>query len=170
MTARKVTYAAVEKAFDNAFATLDQAVKDDPSDGNYTDLAALMRVQSAKAGELKRSLVSEVPAGVQTEGQKYKMSQPIKTMRSYSTDKLLQDLLLHQSAGVGFVEMIRTLINEDVLKLAWSWTNVRKYANEVRLPLVIAPFEIADDDDKCHVGELKTTGSAQFSPVKGAPS
>jgi hypothetical protein len=169
MTPRKVTYAAVEKAFDRAFDTLDQAVKDDPSDGNYTDLAALMRSQSAKAASLKRSLVSEIPAGVQTQGQRYTMTQDEKTTRSYSSQKLLADFLANDE-GTGLVALLRQLITLDVVKLTWSWTNVRKYAYDQRLALVIAPHAITDDDADNHIGEAKSTGSADFKPVKGAPS
>ena len=170
MAPRKVTYAAVEKAFGNAFDAADQAIKDDPSDANYTDLAALMRDQSAKAGALKRSLVSEIPAGVQTEGAKYTMTQDEVTTRSYSTEKLLTDFLLTADAGTAFVDVIHGLIDRKVLKLAWSWTNVRKYAYDVGLPLVIAPRAIDDIDTEYHVGEVKSTGSANFKPVKGTPS
>ena len=164
------TYADVEAAFDTAHATLKAAVEDDPSDGNYTDLAGLLRLESSWAANEKRALVSEVPPGAATEGEVYRLYQNEVTQRTFSTDRLLMDFLFHADAGVGFVDLIRELIEAKVMKLTWNFTNVKDYAYRKHVTLITAPHAIDDLDTEHHIGEVKKLGSAEFTPVKDTPS
>jgi len=167
MDTSKWRYEDVENAFSRAFDMLRKAIEEDSSDGNITDLAGLMRKQAADAGAMKRSLMSEIPVGVPIEGKRYEVYQPSKTTRTYSSEKILADLSRNKT-DYSLSELIRDLIAADVVKLTWSWTNLRKLFHIADIPLIVVGHEIHQYDDDAHVGEVEGLGSPDFKSITDA--
>ena len=157
-------YVDVEAAFANAYIILRGVIELDSSDANLTDLAGLMRKQAADAGAMKRSLMSEIPVGVPIDGKRYAVYQPSKTTRTYSTEKILSDLLQNKP-DYQLSEIIGDLMKAEVVKLTWSWTNLRKLFKIADISLIVAGHEVSPFDDDAHVGEVEGLGSADFKAI-----
>jgi len=147
-------------AFDHAFKVLHDYEVENAGDEAHIDAAGLMRDVAANAAQTKRDLLSEIPneRGWQR-GSEYKVNQPETTSRSYSAAAIFASFL---ERDPDLLNVIKYLVAADALRLQWQWKNLKSEMYRLELPMTIAPREISSDDPKHHVGEVKSTGSAEF--------
>lgn len=115
-----------------------------PSDEETADylgrLDKVIRTLSAH----KRMVLSEVAGPL--DGKDYRLIEKREASRSYNTRLLLADF-----ADAGYT--IEDLIQNDVIRLSWQWTNTRNLAVSTDIGLRIAGHEITEDEAD-HIGEV----------------
>jgi len=153
-------FAEVEAAFEMAFEVLDEALIQHTDDEARIDLAGLMKEVAADAGAKKRDLVSEIPSWVGLDGKRFTFDQGEHTERSFSTNKILTDLVMGMDRPLP--EILMELISQGIVEFKWKWTALRDYFYANRIGLSIAPHEIEDFDTNYHVGEYKKKNSPKF--------
>jgi len=92
----------------------------------------------------RKMILDELPGPVT--GSEYRIVEQRSASRSYNTRLLREDFY---NAGITFDD----LIDADVLRLSWQWTNLRNLAVNADIGLRIAGHEITGDEAD-HVGEV----------------
>jgi hypothetical protein len=93
-----------------------------------------------------RDRLSKVIAGLEAEmdpssvGDEYRQVEQRRAKRSYNTARLIDAF---GEAGLSMQQLIR----DDVLRLSWQWTPLRRVASQAGVTLAITPNEVLDDGD-----------------------
>lgn len=121
-----------------------------PPIGLDVDIVGRLRFAGRRVNGLARGLETEIEPG--TEGDEYKATTGRKARRTYNTGRLIDAFA---NAGVSFMGLVR----DDVIRIGWQWSNLRKAASTYGVTLAITPNEIDDDGDLDGpmVGEVWTT-------------
>lgn len=125
--------------------SLSQTIRQEPpSDDQLPDVIADLQAAERTLAEVRRMLMSEVSGP--TQGQHFRITEGRTAKRSYNTDGLLA-----QFGGVGELPW---LLSEDVIRLEWQWSKLRRELERRDLPVTIVQHEIGDGDPEALVGEV----------------
>lgn len=120
--------------------------------------------------DLRRTRASEVQAGAT--GTRWAFKQGRQAKRSYNTGRLMSRLwaaledYMNTQGHLLFQDVLRILVDEKVIRITWSWTNLQKLADKLNLSLMVAKHEIMDGDPELDVGEVWGWGSPSYEPVE----
>lgn len=103
--------------------------------------------------DLKRRLLAEAAPA---EGEHYRIVETRAAKRSYNTNGLLAAFT---RPGESPNDTLKALLDADVVRLAWRWTDLQNLANDLDVTLSVAKHEIADGDPEALVGEVWTTNT-----------
>jgi hypothetical protein len=134
----------MEAQLDRIESALSELTKAPPPPG-VADVVGRLAHISRWVNEIKRDLLAE--AGPER-GMSYQLVGSRAATRSYNTPALIAAFA---AEGVGLPD----LVQGDVVRLDWRWTELKRAAYDAGVTLRIAPREIADDDlDGPMVGEV----------------
>lgn len=117
------------------------------------DLAAAERALR----DFRQGLLAEVDRPL--EGGDYRLVATTKTSRSYNTPALLAAFT---PEGGRLSDTVAQLVANDVVRLQWQYSKLKRAAYDAGLVLLPAPWEIedgavTDDGDPIHIGEVRDT-------------
>lgn len=118
----------------------NEGVADDQLADTVGDLRAAERVLA----DVRRMLMSELTGPVV--GERAEVTESRSAKRSYNTSGLL-------SAFGGFDALPR-LVSQDVVRVSWQWSNLRRVAAAEDVTLSVASHEIEDGDTEALIGEV----------------
>ena len=115
-----------------------------PADTEVADVIADLETAERTLAGMRRELLAELPGPVS--GRRYRVVEDRSAKRSYNTSGLL--------AAFGGISELPRLVSEDVVRLQWQWTNLRREAERDDVTLSVAQHEIDDGDPEALVGEV----------------
>ncbi len=127
------------------------------------DVLGDINATATKLGAVKRSAAAEVVDGEQ--GVRWRYSQSMAGKRSYNTNGLLSTI----SSQLGhrtLQETLMFLMSEDVIRVTWQWSPLKKLVREHNLVLRMARREVEDGDPDFDYGEYWVRGSAKYEAVE----
>jgi hypothetical protein len=128
-----------------------------PEDELVDVLATINSVQS-QIGRLKLEAASEIEPD--TSGNEWVYTQPMKGVRSYNDNGMLVALM--KALNMDLVPLIAFLIDGDVLRLSWQYSNLLKVVRRENIVLRTAQWEIKNGDPDYDMGEYWIHGSAGY--------
>jgi hypothetical protein len=124
-------------------------------DEDMVDFMGQLRHQLRRLTAVKRMYDSEFDVDYYqgVEGEDYKVVRQGKNDRSYNTPKLLADF---NALGVDLVQLIEL----DVVRPSWRWSDLQRAADHYGLDLTIAHGNAVDDSGAhdAHVGQVYKAG------------
>ena len=131
-------------------------------DDELVDVAGEVAKVTRDLTEFVRNLKSEMaPAAV---GKSYQATESRSAKRSYNTQGLLAKFVA--SYGDAYDETttvftaLQVLMDLDVVRLTWRWTELQNAAIEFDVPLTIVRHEIEDGDPDADVGEVWSSSTS----------
>lgn len=115
-----------------------------PQESEVADVIADLETAERTLAACRRSLLAELPGPVS--GRRYRIVEDRQAKRSYNTSGLL--------AAFGGFDSLPRLVADDVVRLQWQWTKLRREAERDDVTLSVAQHEIADGDPDALVGEV----------------
>jgi hypothetical protein len=146
---------------------------DAPTEASLVDLAGTLKRLEQHFGSERRLIESEIPADpgpgtVEAQGAITTATAGRSATRTYNLYAIIADA---QAAGL----TIYDLIDEDALRVAGQWSNLKRVFHAADLTLRIAPHEVAntsEPDEESgkppHVGEVWKPGSFSYQRSDGA--
>jgi hypothetical protein len=154
--------------WDDEFRTTTRAHRiNAPDESLLIDLAGTLKAIEQFCGRERRLIESEIPADpgpgtVEAQGAVATATAGRKATRTYNLYAIIADA---QAAGL----TIYDLIDEDALRVAGQWSNLKRVFANADLTLRIAPHEVANTSEPDeengqppHVGEVWATGSFKY--------
>lgn len=115
-----------------------------PNDQETADVVADLEQAERLLAGMRRELLAELPGPVS--GRRYRIVEDRQAKRSYNTSGLL--------SAFGGLDALPRLVADDVVRLNWQWTKLRREAERDDVTLSVAQHEIDDGDPDALVGEV----------------
>lgn len=144
------------------------AIANAPDDPALVDVLGLVRHAEIQLADLRKTAASELPEGT-IEGKAYVYQQSRVAKRSFNLSRLfvkIWDALENGDIPITLngIDVIAYLVKHKVIKLSWSWTNLKKLAEQLDLPLTVAQHEITEGDE-ADVGEVWGWGTPSYKGI-----
>lgn len=139
-----------------------QAILEAEGDEIVDVLGTLNSVQS-QIGRIKLNAASEVET--ETAGSEWQYERSRKGVRSYNNSGMFTTLM-GQLSFDGLLPLLMHLLELDVIRLSWQWSNLEKLLHGNDVFLRTAHHEVAEGDPDYDMGTYWTDGSASYKRVE----
>lgn len=134
------------------------------AEGNeHIDALGYIRVAEHQAGIERRKYSSEVEAG--EAGEVFVVERRREAKRSYNNASLLMKFA--EALRMTPIQTIGYLVNNNIVSLTWSITNLRNAARDLDVSMTVAQHEITDGDE-ADIGEVWVDGYPSYKRIEPA--
>ena len=138
----------VEQLRETTAELIEVVVSDEDMVDVVGDVAAIHR----RLGEWLRDQRSELGGGMK--GERWMSVERRSATRSYNTNSLLARFADALPGGQSPAGALQRLLERDVVRLQWRWTDLQKAAEQDDVTLRVANHEITDGDPDADVGAV----------------
>lgn len=134
------------------------------AEGEEEIVDALGTIRSIEVGlaDVRKMGASEIEPGAA--GHRFRFEQSQSAKRSYNTQGLLAKFMAASDRDL--ISTLRMLMEEDVVRVSWQYTNLKKAARKWGVSLTTAHDEIQDGDPNADIGEVWKHGYPKYVAVE----
>jgi len=134
------------------------------STSDLVDILGAINSTQTAIGKIKLTAASEVES--EDTGERWRYEQPQRGVRSYNNSGMFSSLM-QQLGYESLVPLLQFLLDADVIRIQWMWSNLEKLIHNRDVWLRTASHEIKEGDPAFDMGEYWVRGSAGYKPVEG---
>jgi len=131
--------------------------------GQLVDVLGAINSTQTAIGKIKLSAASEVES--EDAGKNWRYEQPQRGVRSYNNSGMFSSLM-QQLGYDSLTNLLLYLIDADVIRLQWMWSNLEKLIHNQDVWLRIANYEVKEGDTEYDMGEYWVKGSAGYKRIE----
>ena len=132
-------------------------------DEGIVDVLGSIRSAEVGLADVRKMGASEIEDG--TEGERFAFSQSPVSKKTYNTNSLLAKFTM--AWEVSPLEVIRRLVDMDVIRLSWQFTKLKKVARWSSVNLITSNNEILDGDEH-DIGRVWKNGYPSYVAIEQA--
>ena len=133
------------------------------SDEAMVDVLGSIRSAEIGLAEVRKMGASEITDG--TRGDRFSFSQSPVSTKTYNMDSLLAKFIL--AWGVGPLDVLRRLVEMDVIRLSWQYKKLLAAARTAQVNLITSHNEVSDGDEH-DIGRVWKDGYPSYKGIEHA--
>ena len=133
------------------------------NDEGIVDVLGTIRSAEVGLAEVRRMGASEIEDD--TKGERFSFNQSPVSKKTYNTNSLLAKFTM--AWEVPPLEVIRRLVDMDVIRLSWQFTKLKEAARDARVDLITSNNEVSDGDEH-DIGRVWKNGYPSYVGVEQA--
>ena len=144
-------------------ALVKMAILEAENTEELVDTLGAVNSTQTRIGKLKLDAASEVAD--EEAGSKWRYEQSMRGVRTFN-DSGMFATLMGELGYDNLVGLIRFLLDGDIVRIQWQWSNLQKLMRHHNVELRKAGWAVKEGDPDYDYGEYWVHGSAGYQPVK----